>query len=54
VAVVGAGCTPGYMKADRLEALGQGPSAGAKSCEDLGMRRAALVLVGDQLPGCVH
>jgi hypothetical protein len=47
------GCRPGYMKASDLESKGQGPSACAKSCEDLGMRMAALVLVGDTLPGCV-
>jgi hypothetical protein len=53
LAVGGSGCRPGYIKADKLEAQGQGPSACAKSCEDLGMRMAALVLVGDDLPGCV-
>lgn len=47
------GCTPGYMKASELESRGQGPAACEKSCSDLGMRMAALVLVGDQLPGCV-
>ena len=49
----GLGCQPGYIKAEKLEAQGQGPSACAKSCEDLHMRMAALVLVGDDLPGCV-
>jgi hypothetical protein len=57
LAVVGlalmAGCAPGYMKSSELERKGQGPSACAKSCEDLGMRMTALVLVGDELPGCV-
>jgi hypothetical protein len=57
LAVVGlalmAGCTPGYMKSTELERKGQGPSACAKSCEDLGMRMTAMVLVGNQLPGCV-
>jgi hypothetical protein len=48
-----AGCRPGYIKASDLESKGQGPSACAKSCEELGMRMAALVLVGDTLPGCV-
>lgn len=48
-----AGCTPGYIKASKLESRGQGPAACAQSCEDLHMRMAALVLVGDQLPGCV-
>jgi hypothetical protein len=57
LAVVGvalmAGCAPGYIKSSDLERQGQGPSACAKSCEDLGMRMTALVLVGDMLPGCV-
>jgi hypothetical protein len=48
-----AGCTPGYIKASQLEERGQGPAACAKSCEELGMRMAALVLVGNDLPGCV-
>lgn len=47
------GCAPGYMKASELEARGQGPGACAKTCEDINMRMAALVLVSDQLPGCV-
>ena len=47
------GCQPGYIKAGELEAQGQGPSACRKSCEDLGMRMTALVLVGNTLPGCV-
>jgi hypothetical protein len=47
------GCQPGYIKAGDLEAKGQGPSACRKSCEDLGMRMTALVLVGNTLPGCV-
>src|SRR6478752_9313957 len=48
-----AGCQPGYMKASDLESRGQGPSACIKSCEDIGMRMGALVLVGNDLPGCV-
>lgn len=47
------GCRPGYIRASDLESKGQGPAACAKTCEDLGMRMAALVLVGDTLPGCV-
>lgn len=47
------GCTPGYIKASQLEARGQGPAECAKSCEGLNMRMAALVLVGNELPGCV-
>jgi hypothetical protein len=49
----GVGCTPGYMTAKNLESRGQGPAACEKSCADLGMRMAALVLVGNELPGCV-
>jgi hypothetical protein len=51
--IAGLGCQPGYIKANELEAQGQGPSACRKSCEDLGMRMTALVLVGNTLPGCV-
>lgn len=47
------GCRPGYLKASDLESSGQGPAACAKSCEEIGMRMAALVLVGNSLPGCV-
>ena len=47
------GCQPGYMKASELESRGQGPSACAKSCADIGMRMGALVLVSNDLPGCV-
>src|SRR4051812_47984717 len=47
------GGTPGYIKSGDLETRGQGPSACAKSCQDLGMRMTAMVLVGDDVPGCV-
>ena len=47
------GCVPGYVKASDLERRAQGPSACAKSCEELKMRMVAMVLVGDTLPGCV-
>lgn len=46
-------CTPGYIKADDLESRQQGPAACAKSCSELHMRMVAMVLVGDQVPGCV-
>lgn len=46
-------CTPGYMNASELNRKEQGPSHCAARCEQLGMRMAALVLVSDQLPGCV-
>jgi hypothetical protein len=48
-----AACTPGYMKASDLERLEQGPRDCEKSCNDLGMRMVAMVLVSNQLPGCV-
>lgn len=48
-----AGCAPGYMKASELESREQGPTACAKSCEDLKMRMVAMVLVSNDLPGCV-
>jgi hypothetical protein len=47
------GCAPGYIKSSDLEARDQGPTACAKSCEDIGMRMTALVLVGNEQPGCV-
>jgi hypothetical protein len=53
MACAGLGCRPGYLKASDLESSGQGPSACAKSCEDIGMRMAALVLVSNSVPGCV-
>jgi len=49
----GLGCRPGYLKASDLESSGQGPAACAKSCEEIGMRMAALVLVSNSVPGCV-
>jgi hypothetical protein len=53
LALGGAACQPGFIKADKLESRGQGPSACAKSCEGIGMRMAAMVLMGDETPGCV-
>jgi hypothetical protein len=47
------GCATGYMDAADLDRRGQGPSACSKSCQDIGMRMVAMVLVSDQLPGCV-
>jgi hypothetical protein len=47
------GCRPGYMKAEDLHRKEQGPSHCASRCHELGMEMGALVLVGDQLPGCV-
>ena len=41
------------MKASELDRKEQGPSFCAARCHELGMRMGALVLVSDQLPGCV-
>lgn len=41
------------MKSSDLESRNQGPSACLQSCKDIGMRMTALVLVGNQQPGCV-
>jgi hypothetical protein len=48
-----AGCTPGYVTADKLASNDQGPSACDARCHELGMRMGALVLVSDNLPACV-
>jgi hypothetical protein len=48
-----AACTPGYMKVQDLDRLEQGPKDCAKRCDELGMKMGALVLVSNQLPGCV-
>jgi hypothetical protein len=48
-----AACTPGYMKVKDLDRLEQGPKDCAKRCQELGMRMGALVLVSNDLPGCV-
>ena len=47
------GCAPGYMKASELEDKEQGPGHCATRCHELGMDMGALVLVSNQLPGCV-
>jgi hypothetical protein len=47
------GCTQGYMKADDLNRNEQGPTHCAARCHELGMEMGALVLVSNQLPGCV-
>lgn len=46
-------CAPGYMRASELERRDQGPTACSKSCQDLGMRMVAMVLVSNDIPGCV-
>jgi hypothetical protein len=48
-----AACTPGYMKVKDLDRREQGPAACASRCQELGMRMGALVLVSNDLPGCV-
>lgn len=45
-------CVPGYIKPKELKAKGWGPDSCVKSCQDLGMRMTALVLVS-QVPACV-
>ena len=47
------GCQPGYIKPSELKAKGQGPEQCQSRCRELGMEMGALVLLGDQLPGCV-
>jgi hypothetical protein len=47
------GCSPGYIKPSDLESREQGPKHCAARCYELGMDMGALVLVSDQLPGCV-
>ena len=53
--VVGAlGCAPhGFRTAEQLGQLGLGPADCARSCEELGMQMAALVLVQHSYSGCV-
>jgi hypothetical protein len=53
VALGALGCKPGYMKPDELNRKEQGPAHCAARCYELGMEMGALVLVSDQLPGCV-
>jgi hypothetical protein len=48
-----AACTPGYMKVKDLDRREQGPTACASRCQELGMRMGALVLVSNEVPGCV-
>ena len=48
-----AACTPGYMKVDDLNRREQGPDHCAARCHELGMEMGAMVLVSNQLPGCV-
>jgi hypothetical protein len=53
VAIGVLGCTPGYMKVEDLNKKEQGPQHCAARCKELGMEMGALVLVSNQLPGCV-
>ena len=51
---ISGGCAPGgYINQEDLESRNQGPRGCAKSCEELGMRMTAMVLVGSSVPGCV-
>jgi hypothetical protein len=47
------GCTPGYQSPAELDRAKLGPGHCAKSCYELGMRMAALVLVESAAAGCV-
>lgn len=48
------GCQkPGYMKGSELQRRGQGPQECASRCQELGMAMGAMVLVSNDLPGCV-
>ncbi len=53
LAVCATACTHGYVKASDLAAHHQGPMDCHQRCNELGMEMGALVLVSDQLPGCV-
>ena len=46
-------CASGYVKAEALNKKELGPEHCAARCRELGMEMGALVLVSDQLPGCV-
>jgi hypothetical protein len=47
------GCATGYQSADALESAERGPAACARSCQNLGMRMSAFVLVEHDVSGCV-
>ena len=47
------GCNRGYQSAGDLEHAERGPNHCAKSCQELGMRMSAFVLVESNVAGCV-
>ncbi len=47
------GCFRGYKSASELESDDRGPSACADSCQELGMKMTAFVLVERETSGCV-
>lgn len=47
------GCNRGYMTASDLESAERGPKACSASCDELGMRMSAFVLVDRAAAGCV-
>jgi hypothetical protein len=47
------GCNRGYQSAGDLEHAERGPTYCAKSCQELGMRMSAFVLVESNIAGCV-
>ncbi|HVY28474.1 MAG TPA: hypothetical protein VHB79_18085 [Polyangiaceae bacterium] len=53
VAALAGACKDGYIRSTDLEREGQGPDACRSACQDIGMRMTAMVLVSDQVPGCV-
>jgi hypothetical protein len=52
LATITSACVPGYIKPKDLKAKGWGPDSCIKSCQELGRRMTALVLVS-QVPACV-
>ena len=53
IATTAGGCYRGYASASDLESSERGPADCHQSCEDLGMRMAAFVLVQNNVSGCV-
>jgi hypothetical protein len=53
VLLLASGCNRGYQSASDLEHAERGPTYCAKSCQDLGMRMSAFVLVESNIAGCV-
>jgi hypothetical protein len=47
------GCDRGYLSGSELARRGRGPEQCAESCEELGMRMGAFVLMQRAVAGCV-